>query len=161
MKTKRTILVIVIIIAVIVCVIFLIGLGSILSNQSSSVEVQSTRPVSQPITEETSTTSMSWHTIIAINNSNKFLNTPAFSMQGTEWRITWSCSLINKPLGEGGFAASIASVINNSGHNFAIGDDCTSGTTTPTYYYGEKPGQYYLRLGPTNSTYSVTVEDYY
>ncbi|GEM_PF-4862137 len=150
-KILKIIVIVAVVALVIVGVVTLIGFVSLVSQPSTVVSTQ--QVVTTPV--------MMWHTAINLKDSGKFLNTPAFAMQGTEWRIVWSCALVDKSIGEGDFAGSIASIINNSGHNFAIGDSCTSGTTIPTYYYGEKPGQYYLRLGPTNATYSVKVEDYY
>ncbi len=159
-KSALKVVGIVLITVVVICgILVFIGIRDAVNYRSSTTYTQ---PVSQQTIQTQETNDMTWHTVFSLSNSNKFYNTSAFAMKGSQWRISWRCRLTDQSIGgEGGFAGSIDSVVDNTGHTFALDDGCKLATTTTTNYYGEKPGQYYLKFGPSYSIYSVMVEDYY
>jgi uncharacterized protein YxeA len=146
---KKFIVTAVIFVFVIFCAITYWGYRTLPNQQTPTVNVQS-------VSTQTKQATGTWHTVTTVN-SDKEWNTPAFSMQGTEWRITYSCTSTS-----GLFFGSIVSILDtyHAGEIFALDVNCPT-DATPSYYYSESPGQYYLTFKPTNSTYNVTVEDYY
>jgi uncharacterized protein YxeA len=156
---KKIIILVVVIIFLILCAITYSGFRTLTSNNQQNSNTPPTYNQSNQASPQTQQASATWHVVTTVNSDREW-NTPPFSMQGSEWRITWSCSITDDPSIGGSLSASIASVVDNIGEDFANAVDCPV-TTTPTYYYSEKPGQYYLYLGPTESSYSVKVEDYY
>ena len=111
----------------------------------------------------------SWHTVYTYSN-NTDIQTPPFSMQGKQWRITYNCALANSTNPYSSFNGVIDSINGGlsgggDGHVFANNVTCPTSNTSYVYSFdfggSLKPGQYYLDVGGYNSSYSVTVEDYY
>lgn len=116
---------------------------------SGSVSVYNPTPqVQQP--------SPSWHTAMTYSNNTSIKTTP-FSMQGNQWRITYSCSATDPINDFYGYVFSTNSDVYSE--NFASAVTCPQNNTS--YAYNKNPGQYYLDLRSFNVNYTVTVEDYY
>jgi ribosomal protein L40E len=99
-----------------------------------------------------------WHTAYTYNG-NTTIQTPPFSMQGSQWRITYSCSIADSSQSVSWFNGLIDSTNGSGGSAFATTVNCPTNNTS--YVYSQDPGQYYLDLSMWNSNYTVTVEDYY
>jgi hypothetical protein len=104
-------------------------------------------------------TPKTWHTETTYSN-NADTQTAPFAMQGSEWRITYSCSPSDSSISSNAFYGDIDSTgSNGNSETFALGVTCPK--TNTSYFYSESPGQYYLDLKDVNASYNVTVEDYY
>jgi hypothetical protein len=114
----------------------------------------------QPVEQVVSTPT--WHTTLTYSN-NTTIQTPPFTMYGSEWRVTYSCTVSPQAqqYGIGGqFYGYIYSTDDGSmTDNFASFVNCPH--TDTSYLYSQIPGQYYLNLTQANGSYTVTVEDYY
>ncbi|MFZ1074952.1 MAG: hypothetical protein WAN50_01085 [Minisyncoccia bacterium] len=102
-----------------------------------------------------------WHTTVTYNGGTDTKTSP-FTMNGTEWRITYSCSPTDTSDSTSDLFGSIESTNGElSGFdNFANDAQCPVSNSV-SYVYAQTPGQYYLDIGPINSSYTVTVEDLY
>jgi hypothetical protein len=100
----------------------------------------------------------SWHTAFTYSN-NVDSKSPPFSMQGSQWRITYTCSLTDSSTDTNIFGGFIWPI--NSNTYAESWDYMNCPTTNTSYGYTETPGQYYLDVRDTNATYTITVEDYY
>ncbi len=112
---------------------------------------------SQPTAPAAQTNSGTWHTAFTYRNNVGFITTEPFSMQGSEWRTTITCS----PSGPG--TSRIVTYLNPVPSGFPVVGADSNCTQNPTasYQYGNDPGQYSLQVTSVNSDYVVTIEDYY
>ena len=111
---------------------------------------------SAPATQNMQTdSSASWHTAYSYSGKTD-VKTPVFAMQGSHWRIIYSCSVVSKGAALWG---KIASPDGSVYEDFATHVDCPAQNTT--YAYSKPAGQYYLDIGSVNAGYTFTVEDYY
>ena len=110
---------------------------------------------SQSAAAVNATQSATWHTVYTYSN-NTSVQTPTFAMEGNQWRITYSCTA--SAISGSQFNGFIQTASDNGGQSFASFVTCPS--TQTSYIYSQTPGQYYLNL-IANTSYNVTVEDYY
>jgi hypothetical protein len=112
---------------------------------------------SQPAAPAAQTNTGTWHTAFTYRNSVGFITTEPFSMQGSEWRTTITCS----PSGPG--TSRIVTYLDPvpSGLSVVGADSNCTQNPTVSYQYGNDPGQYSLQVTSVNSDYVVTIEDYY
>ncbi len=122
------------------------------STQTQAATTQTPTPQAPPPTPK------SWHTAYTYNN-NIGIQTPPFSMQGSEWRINYSCTVSDSSVSYSNFNGIVDSATGGGGNVFAEIVNCPTSNTS--YVYSQDPGQYYLDLDANNVHYTVTVEDYY
>lgn len=99
----------------------------------------------------------SWHTVYTISSSDT-KQTPPFNIQGSQWRVTWSCSYISSqyPTTPTIHAYSVTGYSSDT-----VADPSTCPSTDTTYLYGG-PGTYYFKISIYSATtITATVEDYY
>jgi hypothetical protein len=144
---------------------------------SVSASPQTTAPISTPPAQTTYTTPngavlnsegqvvtpapaapASWHTAYTYNASVT-TKTPAFALQGQQQKISYTCSVADSGNTYSNFNGVINSTANYSNDVFAWTVNCPSSNST--YEYSLPSGQYYLDLTSGNSSYTVTVQDYY
>jgi FlaG/FlaF family flagellin (archaellin) len=102
-------------------------------------------------------TPKSWHTVTTITTANTE-NTPPFTIQGTEWRATWSCQAA-LPVNTTPTVFAESTDGTGGGGIVAEPSTCPSGDTT---YFYNNPGSYYLQVDIYDpATMTVTIEDYY
>ncbi len=105
-------------------------------------------------------TPATWHTVMTYTGPDT-QNTAPFSMQGSEWRITYSCTL--NPGQYGGtsslFQGMINSVADGAPVNIFANGSCPQNNTS--YVYSQPPGQYALQVQSYNASYNIKIEDYY
>ena len=112
--------------------------------------------VSAPAIKETP---KSWHTVTTYSNNINTQTSP-FSMQGSQWRVTYSCTVADSTNTFNLLEGIIESASDGSMTNiFASGVTCPTSNTS--YVYAQTAGQYYFNLEPTNANYTVKIEDYY
>jgi hypothetical protein len=117
---------------------------------------QARTPATQPVVAQAT-----WHTAFTYSNSVGFITTQPFNLQGSQWRITVSCNPTeNEGPGTTRFTAYINSVASGGSDGVAADSYCTQNPNV-SYLYNNDPGQYALQVASVNSTYIVTIEDYY
>ncbi len=99
-----------------------------------------------------------WHTAYTYSGSTA-VNTPSFTLEGSEWRITYTCSLTDASVSSAYFSGDVDSTDNSVDEQFANTTSCPGQNTS--YVYSDPPGQYYLDLNEINAGYTVKVEDLY
>ena len=129
------------------------------TNSTNTNSVNPT-PVVQTLTPPVQQVPKTWHTAFTFSNSG-VTQSPPFSMQGSEWRITYTCTPTDTNQGNlDDFTGEIDSASTGMMANmFANGAKCPS--TNTSYVYAQTPDQYYLSFNPFYTSYTVTVEDYY
>jgi len=90
----------------------------------------------------------SWHTVQTFSGQTQ-KNTPQFTIQGSQWRITW------QETGDGYFGANAQSP---DGSNYCSIANLVGPGSDSTYCYTS--GAYYVSVNTANS-WTITVEDYY
>jgi len=118
-------------------------------NQSAPLPVATPQPPAQPKT---------WHIVFNYTNSTT-IQTPPFTLQGSEQRITYTCSIVDNTNPNVLFNGVMPSVDGSEYNTFANFASCPSQNTS--YVYSQPPGQYYLNLTSDNAAYTVEIEDYY
>ena len=102
---------------------------------------------------------LSWHTAYTYSGHGG-IKTPLFSLQGNKQRIDYQCSVVDPSNPYGADFNGIITAPNGYPNDVFAGlVDCPINKST--YEYSLSPNQYYLNLDGSNSSYSVTVEDYY
>jgi hypothetical protein len=133
-------------------ILVLLVLGIII-NASSHTNRGTT--ITPPATASTAT----WHTVTTTTISAD-TKTPSFAMQGTQWRISYSCTSDDP---DSGFYGTISSTDNANSQDFADDTHCPGNNVS--YEYSQAPGNYYLDLqvisNPKPGSATVKVEDYY
>jgi hypothetical protein len=101
-------------------------------------------------------TPKAWHTVTTVTTATT-KNTPPFTIQGTEWRATWSCQAalpVNTTP-----AVYAKSTTGYNSDKIADPNSCPSGDVTYLY---DGPGDFYLDVEIYSAaTMTVTIEDYY
>jgi hypothetical protein len=132
------------------------------STVSASEPTAPVESASVPVTPPVPASTATWHTAYTYSG-NALTQTPAFSMQGSQWKVTYSCTPDADASSSGVqpyFQGWVADTNTNSEASLFANDvDCPSSQTS--YAYSQPPGQYYLNVGSMDANYSVTVEDYY
>ncbi|MDR3519905.1 MAG: hypothetical protein P4L63_03420 [Candidatus Pacebacteria bacterium] len=130
-------------------------------SQPISININTTTPATAP-TPSAPTVPKTWHTVTTYSASTS-TQTPPFSMQGSEWRISYTCSVADTTSynDEGALNGGIYNASDGSLANFFAEDVTNCPTSNTSYVYAQTPGQYYLDLEPINALVGVTVEDYY
>jgi hypothetical protein len=90
----------------------------------------------------------SWHTVATFSDQTQ-KNTSPFTIQGSQWRITW------QETGDGYFGANAQSP---DGSNYCSIANLVGTGSDSTYCY--TAGTYYISVNTANN-WSMTVEDYY
>ncbi len=129
-------------------------------SNDTTPQLQQTCNTSQTCGNGTCNTPATWHTVQTFNGSDN-LNTPSFSMQGGQWRITYSCNVADNSDSTSWFDGKIEPVSGYALYNDTFAQEVNCPTSNTSYIYSVNPGQYYLEMTPWNSSYTVTVEDYY
>jgi len=113
-----------------------------------------------PTTPPATVVPKTWHTVTTYSISTS-TQTPPFSMQGSEWRISYTCAIADQTQNGGAFNGGIYNTSDGFLANFFAQDVTTCPTNNTSYVYAQTPGQYYLNIEPFNVLVGVTVEDYY
>ena len=115
-------------------------------------------PTPNPVVKQTAT----WHTVFSYSDTSGN-NTTSFSLRGSQSKITYSCTTSDSSLNAGWFNGIIEATDPSQPYpqsdNFATTVDCPINKTFNEYSLPS--GQYYLHLDSWNSSYTVTIEDYY
>ena len=147
------------------------------SNTLQRLPVQSSPSSSQPQpasnqkispTAPPPSTPKNWHTVMTLSGSGQE-NTAPFTIQGSEWRVDWTETLIHDPASfcEQGGPCTVTVFTSLAGQTQAAGVFSMTtmsaiGTVTGTSYEYLASGSYYLFINPDFSPqWSVTVRDYY
>ncbi len=101
----------------------------------------------------------SWHTAFTYSDTAS-ASTQPFSLQGTQWRVSYTCTLSEPSMQNTGyFGGYIDSTDNSITQQFVNSISCP--TQNVSYIYSQPAGQYYLNTNTDNLNYTVTIEDYY
>jgi len=100
-----------------------------------------------------------WHSIFTYSG-NTDVKTTSFKTVGDKWKITYSCSSIVESTRTSVLYGMVKPVSGYDSEVFASDVPCPTFNSI-SYAYDKKPGEYYLDMGPINSSYQVSVEDYY
>ncbi|MDE1969994.1 MAG: hypothetical protein KGI50_00200 [Patescibacteria group bacterium] len=131
------------------------------TSQTTAPEPQTTQTTTQPSTptqQPVSEAPKSWHVTYTYGSATT-VNTPPFALQGEKQRIDYTCSVPDSSYSVNSFTGVIRSV--SSYQMGIIANDVTCPASNSTYQYSLPPGQYYLDLNSLNTSYTITVEDYY
>jgi hypothetical protein len=99
-----------------------------------------------------------WHTVLTYSGPDT-PDTAPFTMRGSQWRVTYSCSLSGT---SDPSASGLLGVINSVSDGDPVDDfnpHCPE--SNASYSYDNPPGQYALQVTSVNASYSITIEDYY
>ena len=134
--------------------------GTSQSSCSNSItpQLQQTCSTSQTCNNGTCAAAATWHTASTYSDVQGATTSP-FTVQGSQLKITYSCTVSDTSDTTSWFNGVIESTDGSNSNVFANTVNCPGGDTT--YVYQISPGQYYLDLSNWNSSYTVTVEDYY
>ena len=131
-------------------------------SNSKTQQLQQTCNSSQTCSNGTCNTLATWHTAFSYSDTSGN-NTTSFSLRGNQSRITYSCTTSDSSLNAGWFNGIIEATDPSQPYpqsdNFATTVDCPINKTFNEYSLPS--GQYYLHLDSWNSSYTVTIEDYY
>jgi hypothetical protein len=128
----------------------------------TTTTVQKTTSVSaKPAIPAVAATPKAWHTAFTYSGDSDTQTQP-FALQGSEWRITYSCTTSAEAASDGvdgNFYGYIYSTDGTIANNFASFIDCPANNTS--YVYSQPAGQYYLKTMSPNASYIVTIDDLY
>jgi hypothetical protein len=133
---------------------------SIEKEKAAASEKKAAAQITARPTTPKPTAQATWHTVGTFAGS-KDTKTAPFAMSGAQWRMTYSCSSIDGKSESGKLFGSIRSTLGLAEGYDSFASNVSCPASDASYSYAQKPGQYYLDMGPINASYSVTVEDYY
>jgi hypothetical protein len=124
-------------------------------------QVQNSTPTPVAAQPAPQTPAGTWHTVLTYSGPDT-QDTAPFTMQGSEWRVTYSCSLGSNS--DAYSSSSLFQGIINSVSDGSPADIFTNGPcpqSNTSYSYSQTPGQYALQMQSFNATYNIKIEDYY
>ena len=103
--------------------------------------------------------SPSWHTAFTYTGQSS-TNSKSFHMQGSHWRVTYSCDAT------GQFPGVLVMILGadsaNVGQSESFGSSIDNCPPSRVYdFYNHTPGLYALNTSASNASYTITVEDFY
>jgi hypothetical protein len=129
---------------------------------SAPTQTQPSAPVVQPVATQpapapqTPATPKTWHTVTTITAATTE-NTPPFTIQGAEWRATWSC----EPGSSGDVPPSVFAQATDGDGGDAVATPSSCPSNNVTYFY-DGPATDYLQITSLEGdSVTVTIEDYY
>jgi len=125
---------------------------------------QPSAPVTQPVATQPAptpapqapVTPKTWHTVTTITAATTE-NTPPFTIQGAEWRATWSC----EPGSSGDVPPSVFAQATDGDGGDAVATPSSCPSNNVTYFYDGPTTDYLQITSLEGDSVTVTIEDYY
>jgi hypothetical protein len=137
------------------CTIISAPTASAVSAPVSSPVQSTSQPVTAPSAPVVPTTPKTWHTTYTFTTSDT-KQTPPFTIQGSQWRVTWSCS------GDQVVTTPEIDAHSTTGSSYDTVANPTSCPSSDTTYLYDSPGTFYLTMSIYSpATITATIEDYY